>query len=483
MPAGQQYPNPLGDRTEIGEVYRDSNAEVIVDARTEGRPLRSLRFPEAGLRAQLVYPRTGELKVGILVSGGIAPGVNAVISSIVDRHCLYARRSEAKGNAYALDVLGYVEGFRALLGQGAGFRRLNHGGEPDEFVRSRAERGGSMLPTSRASELLNRDLVKRADDLETVVRALTRHDGIDILYVIAGDGGMKAAHAIWTMAQNERNPVSVVAIPKTMDNDILWVWQSFGFLSAVEKAKEAILQLHTEATSNPRVCVIQLFGSDSGFVCSHAALASGVCDAILIPEVEFTMNGLSAYIQRRLRQRYHRKHPERHQPYAMILMAETAIPMDVEKYLDDGAVGLDEGERNAVRDYLENHRRVQGQTPDALRSAGLKVVTRILERDIRAMGEDYWRDFRVFSNEPRHLLRAIPPSVSDVVIGHRLGALAVDNAMAGYTDFMISQWLTEYVLVPLKLVVLGRKRVPRSGFFWNSVVANTGQPAFSPDGA
>jgi 6-phosphofructokinase len=86
----------------------------------------------------------------------------------------------------------------------------------------------------------------------------------------------------------------------------------------------------------------------------------------------------------------------------------------------------------------------------------------------------YCSKFRVFTNEPRHLLRAIQPSVSDVIFGHRLGILAVDNAMAGYTDFMVSQWLTEYVLVPLELVVLGRKRVPQEGIFWKSVLAKTG---------
>ena len=62
-----------------------------------------------------------------------------------------------------------------------------------------------------------------------------------------------------------------------------------------------------------------------------------------------------------------------------------------------------------------------------------------------------------------------------MVFGERLGILAVDNAMAGYTDFMVSQWLTEYVLVPLELVVLGRKRVP-DGIFLKTVLANTGQP-------
>jgi hypothetical protein len=125
-------------------------------------------------------------------------------------------------------------------------------------------------------------------------------------------------------------------------------------------------------------------------------------------------------------------------------------------------------------------RRIHGQTPDELRTGGLKIVSRVLQSDIRnpaLMDNDpYWNDFRVFTNEPRHLLRAIRPSASDVIFGHRLGTLAVDNAMAGFTDFMVSQWVTEYVLVPLELVTLGRKRVPESGIFWRSVLSNTGQP-------
>lgn len=67
--------------------------------------------------------------------------------------------------------------------------------------------------------------------------------------------------------------------------------------------------------------------------------------------------------------------------------------------------------------------------------------------------------------------------MTDVIFGQRLGILAVDSAMAGFTDFMISQWMTEYVIVPLQLVTLGRKRVPPNGIFWKSVVAATGQPA------
>jgi 6-phosphofructokinase/HEPN domain-containing protein len=277
---------------------------------------------------------------------------------------------------------------------------------------------------------------------------------------------MRAAHSIWKRAEEEKFDLTVAAIPKTMDNDVLWVWQSFGFLSAVERAKEMVLQLHTEVSSNPRLGIMQLFGSDSGFVVSHAALGSDVCDYVMIPEVPFTL-GLAC---RNLVEELKRRLEDEGKAHALVAMAETAIPRDAGDYLDC----LGEREREAVEGFLLRGRRVYGQTQDELRRAGIKIVESALYQRLAEEGE-YWEDFRIVTNEPRHLIRSMEPSVSDVIFGERLGVLAVDNAMAGYTDFMISQWLTEYVLVPLELVVLGRKRVPRDGIFWKTVVASTGQ--------
>jgi 6-phosphofructokinase 1 len=205
-------------------------------------------------------------------------------------------------------------------------------------------------------------------------------------------------------------------------------------------------------------------------VVSHAALASGVCDLALIPEVPFSVDVISDYIVHKLSERYR----ENQSPYALVAMAETAIPTDVEKYIDDPEIGLDKKEQEHIHLFISHNRRVEGQTPDELRRAGLKIVSKVLERKIKKVKT--FNGFRVFTNEPRHLLRTTGPSVSDVIFGQRLGTLAVDNAMAGYTDFMISQWLTEYVLVPLPLVILGRKRVPPDGIFWMSVLDGTGQP-------
>jgi len=484
--------NPLPS-SEIGE-YRPDDARVLPAALTKLQQDGSLLFLEAGPRRRLYYPRPSRgLNVAILVSGGIAPGINAVIDGIVQRHSKYK-----EGRRHTLQIRGLHNGFHAFddLYDSTSLLFPNAdsaAGHPEGLVTSlRANEGGSMLQTSRVEELISEET--RREQLQKIVAQLA---DVDILYVIGGDGSMKAAHAIWSVARTVERAdrrLSVVAIPKTMDNDILWVWQSFGFLSAVQRAKEIVDQIHTECSSNPRVCVVQLFGSDSGFVVSHAALASatGQCDVALIPEVKFSMLGLAMHLKERICSM------KRRIPHALVVLAETAIPVDALECLGDREshehgdfyaaiqenLGLTTKEQDAIREFdrlRADGMRIQGQTSDDLRRAGLRIVMEALPILLEKMKDvagfhPSWDRLRVFSNEPRHLLRAIEPSTSDILMAQRLGVLAVDNAMAGYTDFMISQWLTEFVLVPLKLAVLGRKRIPDSGIFWKSVLAKTGQP-------
>jgi 6-phosphofructokinase 1 len=288
------------------------------------------------------------LNVGILVSGGIAPGINAVIAGLVDRHILYWREHRSMllgGNAPSLIIRGYRDGFCGLLNGRHHQVEFNQSGDDNPqsnqklaFIMQNANAGGSMFGTSRYDELSNRhDLGRRNDAMQRVLNRLW-NDHIDILYIIGGDGSMKAAHALHVLNEEycrrqgpadgrpvSARPLTVVGIPKTMDNDILWVWQSFGFMSAVEQASECLRLLHTESVSNPRLCVTQLFGSDSGFTVSHAALASLQCDAALVPEMPFDMEGLFQHIRGRLLPRFQ---PARGQesPYGIIVMAETAVP-------------------------------------------------------------------------------------------------------------------------------------------------------------
>lgn len=161
-------------------------------------------------------------------------------------------------------------------------------------------------------------------------------------------------------------------------------------------------------------------------------------------------------------------------------MAETALPVDAMEYLDSEDVQLTKKEKDAIKHFEKMNRRVQGQTPDELRSGALKIVSGLLQawiKDELSQNNEYWKDFRVFVNEPRHLIRSMPPTATEAIFAKRLGTLAVDSAMAGYTDVVVSQWLTEFVLVPFELAVLGKKRVRREGMFWKAVEMSTGQLA------
>lgn len=446
----------------------------------------NLSFPEAGPRSSIYAKSIG--KVAIAISGGIAPGINAVIDGIVKRHKKYEPN---------IKILGINNGLFTLTQWNDAFiEELN----PNE-TSVRVTEGGSYLQTCRLIELLPTSKIQ--DEKINAIANTLLEEGIKILYVIGGDGSMRASHQIAQACRKlEERAISVVGIPKTMDNDILWVWQTFGFATAVEKAREIIEHLATEVKANPRICVLQLFGSASGFVVSHAVLASptGTCDFALIPEADFSIDKLAWKLAVKMIDKENHKH--RIIPYGLIVMAESAIPIiqDCEKY--EKLVGLTEKEHKELERF--NIYRKQnpncfpdGQISNDLRTAGLKLVSEgiriqmkeIFENkelrkrleneiklrplpDIRVNDEER---FRIFTNEPRHLLRSVPPSFSDVIMGSRLGALAVDNAMAGYTDFMISQWLTEFVMVPLNLVALGRKHIPQDGIFWKSVLAKTGQ--------
>jgi 6-phosphofructokinase 1 len=208
-----------------------------------------------------------------------------------------------------------------------------------------AHEGGSVIGTSRVEELL-----RGGDRISRLRRIEENLEDVDILYIIGGDGSMKAAHALYEISCKNANRVrklSVVAIPKTMDNDVLWVWQSFGFLSAVEKAREVIEHLSTEVQSNPRLCIVQLFGSDSGFVVSHAVLASatGRCVLALIPEIDFSMEGILDWIKEKIRPTDGRP------PHGILVMAETAVPTDAMDYQDKAFFELTEDEKAKLEEF------------------------------------------------------------------------------------------------------------------------------------
>jgi 6-phosphofructokinase 1 len=234
-----------------------------------------------------------------------------------------------------------------------------------------------------------------------------------------------------------------------MDNDLLWVWQSFGFNTAVERAANVINIMNCEARSTRRVCLIELFGAESGFVAANAALASAHADLVLVPEIFGSLGeaqcnqALTGYVSHL--QRVVNRDPSR--SHGVVVIAE-----GVGKLLAD---------RNALL----------GNTP-----VGPDFIGQLQSYLAGCLKDPSDQPIEVFVNRPLHSIRAGTANSHDQIYCERLGALAVDSALAGYTDCMVSQWLTEYVLVPLRLVASKRKKIPSEGIFWKQVCSSTGQP-------
>jgi 6-phosphofructokinase 1 len=425
----------------------DSRKAVIADmellAKFQAKNLTIPSFLEAGPRKELRFS-PDRIRAAVVTTGGLAPGLHCVVHSIVKRHCDTYGITAADGR-----IFGVYNSFRGMSHLTQSLVKLTPAMTEDWL-----DQGGSKLgvvryfPKDEAGNDMHGDkaIAKMADDITTNLKT----NGIDILYVIGGDGSLRTAHEIARRNQTR----SIIGIPKTMDNDVLWVWQSFGFDTAVEQATRTINILCSEAEATRRICLIELFGAESGFVAANAALASGHVDAVLIPEV---FNALSAddavkylnAIIEHIGTRVRHEDQETHNPHAIVVVAEGVGTVLESKKACIGGVSVKKAR------FVEDH---------------LKPL--IDSRVVDANGGD----IAVFVNQPRHHIRAVAANAHDQIYCERLGALAVDTALAGYTDCIISQWLTEFVLVPMELVKYGKKSIPINGMFWKQVVSSTGQP-------
>ncbi len=443
--------NPIGE-LEIGR-YRLANASKYITGDTalietmqaNNRPVPS--FCEAGPRKSLSFDPVS-VRAAVLTAGGIAPGLHSVIHAIVQRHRkVYKMNQSAGGRFY-----GIPDGFLGLCRTGQYLEELT-----SEMTAEWLALGGSQLGTVRHFGDRSKDPETTKRELAEQIARRLQQEGIDILYVLGGDGSMRVAHEVAQLVKDK----SIACVPKTMDNDVLWVSESFGFTTAVEEATRVINTLHREAVSTRRICIIELFGAESGFVAANAALASGQVDLVLIPEVfrrlvedrkedtpEFALDACKLYWDDCIQHVRSRILEHRTNPHAVVVIAE-------------GVSTIFKAEELCLNSHADLH----------------DSVTRQLRMSLSEVCQtSYGEETLVFENQPRHNIRAVAANAHDQIYCERLGALAVDNALAGYTDFMVSQWMTEYVLVPLQLATMGQKSIPLEGVFWKQVMNITGQP-------
>jgi 6-phosphofructokinase 1 len=372
---------------------------------------------KAGPRAKIFF-RPGYTRAAIMTCGGLSPGLNNVIRS------LYLQ-------------LFYRYGVKTVLGLRDGYRALNpkYGHQPMILTQDVVERihriPGTILGTSRGKE----DPVLAVDTLD--------REGINILFVIGGDGTLKGAHRIWAEAQSRGLKISVVGVPKTIDNDINFVYKTFGFDTAVEQATKALDCAHTEAHSHPHgIGLVKIMGRDSGFVVAYATLASRDVNFALIPEVPFELegeNGLLQQLQSRLESRNH----------ALIAVAE-----------------------GAGQDLMGD----EADTADASGNRRPHDIGAFLREQINAHFERQHIEVNLKYIDPSYTLRSVLPNANDSIYCDNLSRYAVHAAMAGKTDLVIGQWHNVFTHVPMPLAIAQRKTIHPESTLWLSVLEATGQP-------
>lgn len=378
----------------------------------------TLHFEKAGPRSRLFF-RPQYCRAAIVTCGGLSPGLNNVIRSVHNE--LYYH--------YGLkDILGIRNGFQGLNPE-YGLAPMELDPETVSYIH---KLGGTVLCSSRGPQ-----------DTKVMVDYLTSL-GVNMLFCVGGDGTQRGAHAIAQEALRQGVPLAVVGIPKTIDNDIHFVQRSFGFATALEKAKEVLDGAHVEAKGAPNgLAIVRLMGRNAGFIAAGATIASQEVNCTLIPEIPFELDGadgLLAFLKERILRKAH----------AVLVVAEGA------------GQHLFESERKE-RDASGNPR---------LHDIGIFLKDRIGEY-FEAEGVP----ISIKYLDPSYLIRSVPANSADSVLCDQMARMAVHAAAAGKTDLLIGYIHNYFVHVPISAAVANTKHLNPEGDLWMAVIATTGQPA------
>ena len=268
------------------------NIDTVFSQPVDGKALQ--RIAVAGPRPK-IYFNPSHVNAGIVTCGGICPGLNTVIRSIV--RCLWYSYGVKR-------IIGIPNGYPGFLPE------YNYTPIPlnPDIVDNIHKMGGTVLGTARGG----------GDRVEEIADSIERMN-LNILFCIGGDGTLRGARDVSKECEKRGLKVSVIGIPKTIDNDINLLQRSFGFETAVAKACEAVSSAHVEAKSvHNGIGLVKLMGRHSGFIACNAAIASAEANFVLIPEVKFDLNGENGFLAHLERRLLSRKH-------AVIIVAEGAV--------------------------------------------------------------------------------------------------------------------------------------------------------------
>jgi len=404
----------LGDSRFNSRRSHTISDDIRIPERIEIGADPGLQFELAGPRAKLFFDGK-KTRAGIVTCGGLCPGLNNVIRSLfLELYYGYGVR----------DVLGFRGGYSGL--------DPKCGVEPvkitQQVVDDIHQKGGTILGTSRGPV-----------DIPRAVDNLIARD-INILFTIGGDGTQRGANDLYQEARRRGHALSVVGIPKTIDNDVGFVSRTFGFFSAVEEAARALDCAHTEARSVPGgIGLVKLMGRHAGFVTAGAVVASQDVNFALIPEVPFKIDIFLSVLKERMLAKSH----------AVIAVAE-----------------------GAGQDLLE----ADPSACDASGNVKLNDIGPFLRAKIEAFFNAEGIPVVIRYFDPSYQVRSRPANSEDALLCDLFARHAVHAAMAGKTGVVIGFLHERFIHVPIELLATHTKRLDPTGGWWRSVLAATGQP-------
>jgi 6-phosphofructokinase 1 len=407
-PAGYDYYTKEGSIVQLQtafesmEQFKETQGQVFFE---QSGPMEKIFFDPATVTA------------GIVTCGGLCPGINDVIRAIFME--LHFRYKVPK-------VLGFRYGYEGLVDRfGHKPLELTH-----EFVTNIHQNGGSILSSSRG----NQDAGEMIDTMQKY--------GVNILFCIGGDGTLRGAQAIEKEVKNRNLKISVIGIPKTIDNDINLIHKTFGFSTAFAKAVDAISSAYVEAKGAPNgICIVKLMGRHSGFIAANAALASKQVNFVLIPEQDFDLEGKGGFLEAVEERLLRRKS-------AVIVVAEGAGQKFVESKEKDASGNQKLGDIGIfLKDTLGKY----------FKSKNIPVNIKYID--------------------PSYIIRSVPANPEDSIFCGFLAQNAVHAAMAGKTGMVVGTWNNVFTNIPISLAVKERKVLkPDRSYLWRAVLAATGQP-------
>lgn len=375
---------------------------------------RSPELQQGCIRANAcrdIWWNPDEVKAAVVTCGGLCPGLNSIIREITN--CLW-----------------FHYRVRQILGIQAGYNGLSH---PEDFppttltpelVRDIHMKGGSILKAARGG--FDAELI--CDKLQTM--------GVNVLFTVGGDGTQTAANLLFEKAKERKQCLSVVGVPKSIDNDIVLFDKTFGFESAVSVAADVIRHAYVEATSCDKgVGIVKLMGRDAGFVAMHAALASTIVDLVIIPEVKVRVEDVLAHVDATLAEK----------EFMVIAVAEGAgqeYVMTDKKDATGHAVYGDIGV--FLRDAVNKHLKEKGG--------------------------------RSFYIDPSYIIRSGPVRPIDHTYCTRLANDAVHSAMRGYTGVCVGSIHNIIVTVPMHLIANRKRTVRVHSSSWQGCVQTCNMP-------